>query len=66
MLHAVTDMVLQDGFLRLSQGGANGGKLRDNVDAIALFINHARNAAHLTLDLGQTFQTEIARRFLHT
>ena len=55
MLHAVGDVIAQDFFFDLSQSGANCRNLRHHVDAIAVFLNHARKPADLTFDPVEAF-----------
>ena len=50
MLDAMGDVIAQDLLLEAPQRGAHRRNLRDDVDAIAILIDHARDAAHLALD----------------
>lgn len=50
MLDAMADMIAQHLFLQPPQRRTHGGDLRDDVDAIAVVLDHARQAAHLTFD----------------
>src|SRR5262249_60657771 len=50
VLDAVRHVVAQDLVLEPAQGGAHGGDLRHHVDAIAVVLDHAGEAAHLALD----------------
>ena len=50
VLDAMRDVVAQDLLLNLPESGAHGGNLRDDVDAIAILLDHARKAADLPLD----------------
>ena len=43
-------MILQDLLLDPPQGGAYCRDLRDDVDAIAVSLDHAGDSAHLALD----------------
>jgi P-type Cu+ transporter len=49
-LHAVRDMIAQDFLLETPQRCPYRRNLRDDVDAIAIVLDHARDAAHLALD----------------
>ncbi len=51
------DVLLEDVLLKSSQGCTSGRYLRDNVDAVAVFLDHAGDAAHLPLDSIETFET---------
>lgn len=50
MLDAMRDMVAQYPVLDLLERGANRLDLMDDVDAIAVRFDHARDTTHLTLD----------------
>lgn len=65
MGHAMGDMVLQHLFLDALQRCPHGGDLRDNVNAIAVIIDHLHDAAHLALDLLQAGATCCLDFFLH-
>ena len=47
---AMRDVVAQDFLLDAAQRGAHRADLRDDVDAVALVLDHAGEAAHLALD----------------
>jgi hypothetical protein len=49
-LDAVADMILQDFLLDSPQRSAYCRDLRDDVDAIAVSLDHAGDSAHLALD----------------
>jgi hypothetical protein len=53
MLDTVADMVLEDFLLNPPQRGAHRGDLRDDVDAIAVTLDHASDPAHLALDAAE-------------
>ncbi len=53
--HAMRDMVAQHFLLDAAQRRAHGGNLRDDVDAIAVLLDHAREPAHLSFDPLQPF-----------
>src|SRR5258708_17529561 len=50
MLDAMGDVIAQDLLLDAPKRGPHRRNLRDDVDAIAILIDHARDAAHLALD----------------
>ena len=55
MVHAMGDMIAQDLFLDPAQRSAHRADLGDDVDAVALVLDHAGEAAHLALDAAETF-----------
>lgn len=55
MLDAMRHVILEHFFLDTPQRGAHGRNLRHDVDAISVFIDHSRQAAHLALDPAQSF-----------
>src|SRR3989304_20571 len=57
VLHAVRHVVAQDLLLDTAQRGAYGGNLRDDVDAVAVGLHHARKPPHLALDAAQPSET---------
>src|SRR5262249_3889257 len=65
MLDAMADMILQHDLLDPAQGGADRGDLRHHVDAIAIALHHAREAAHLAFDPGETLQAVLLGVLLH-
>ena len=58
-------MVLEDLVLDLLQRGFRRSYLRENIDAVAFFLDHARNASNLTFDAAQTGQCVMVNRMLH-
>jgi P-type Cu+ transporter len=58
-------VIAQDFLLHAAQGRAHGGNLRDDVDAVTVLVDHARESAHLTFDLVQTFLHRGLGFFLH-
>src|SRR5689334_5370911 len=50
-------VVPQDLLLKPAQGGAHGRDLGDDVDAIAIVLDHFRQPANLTLDPAQPLLT---------
>ena len=56
MLDAMANMILDNSIFDFGQRGAYGGNLGDNVDAISISLDHARNTADLTLNAAQAFQ----------
>lgn len=50
VLDAVADVVPEDFFLQSPQGGTNGADLGHDIDAVAVLVQHAGEAADLTFD----------------
>src|SRR6202050_692465 len=44
------DMVAKNLLLRAPERGTHGGELRDDIDAITVVLDHARQPAHLAFD----------------
>src|SRR5262245_59976116 len=65
MLDAMGDVVLQHLLLDPPQRGANRRDLRDDVDAVAVPVDHFREAADLALDPAQAFLTGCLDVFPH-
>ena len=57
VLDAVRDMVAQDLLLDALERRSGGGDLRDHVDAVAVFLDHAGETADLTFDAAEAFET---------
>ena len=55
MLDAMSHVVAQNLLLGASQCRAHGGDLGDNVNAVAVILDHAGEAADLAFDPAQTF-----------
>src|ERR1043166_1725867 len=55
MLDAVGDVIPQYLLLDAPERGADGGNLRHDVDAVAVLIDHLREAADLALDPAEAF-----------
>src|SRR5262245_137631 len=53
MLDAMRDMIAQNFLLDAAQRRAHRGDLRDDVDAVAVLVDHLRQAADLALDPAQ-------------
>src|SRR5262245_3141965 len=53
VVDAMLDMVLEHLVLYLLEGGAHGLQLGEDVDAVALLIDHPLDAAHLAFDAAQ-------------
>jgi len=56
MLDAMRDMVAQDFLFDSAQRRAHRGNLRDDVDAVAVVLDHAREPAHLAFDTVETLE----------
>ena len=65
VLDAGIHVVLQDLALDLAKRGLHGGDLGENVDAITLLADHARDASHLPLDPGKPLQALLLHPLLH-
>jgi hypothetical protein len=50
VLDTVAHVIVEDLFLQSPQRGANRRDLRNDVDAITVVLDHARDPAHLSLD----------------
>jgi hypothetical protein len=58
-------VVTQNFFLDTSQCRAYGGDLRDDIDAVAIILDHAGEAADLTFNPAQALQAGGFRVFRH-
>jgi P-type Cu+ transporter len=56
VLHTVTHMVLEDFFLQPPQRSTRRRDLRDDIDAIPILFDHARDATHLSFDPVQSLR----------
>jgi YHS domain-containing protein len=65
MLDAMRHVILQHLFLNAAKRGAHRRDLRDDVDAIAVLVDHLREAADLALDPAQAFLTGSLDVFSH-
>jgi hypothetical protein len=63
MLDAMGDVVLQDLLFDPPQRGAHRRDLRDDVDAVAVLVDHFREAADLALDPAQAFLQDALMSF---
>jgi hypothetical protein len=57
VLHAMRHVIAQHFLLDTTQRGAHRRNLRDDIDAIAVLIDHPGETADLTLDPAQAFLT---------
>src|SRR6266545_7107569 len=64
-LHAMCDVVAQDLLFHTSERCAHRRNLRDDVDAIAILVDHPRDAAHLALDPAQSLGAQCLDVFSH-
>ena len=55
MLNAVTDMIPKDFLLQPSQRRSYSRNLRDDVDAVAVLLDHSGKPAHLTFNPCEAF-----------
>ena len=65
VLDTVGDVITQNFLLDASQCRAYGGDLRDDIDAVAIILDHAGEAADLTFDAAQALQAGGFRAFRH-
>jgi len=56
MLDAMGDMIGEDLIFGTPQRGSRRRKLRHNIDAIAVVLDHARQPAHLPPDPAETLE----------
>src|SRR5262245_18454159 len=56
VLHAMRDVIAQDFLFQPPKRGAHRRDLGHDVDAVAILLDHARNAAHLALDPAQSLR----------
>ena len=55
-LHAVTRVIVEQPEGDLVEGGLHGGDLGEHVDAVAVVLDHALDAADLALDPGEAVE----------
>ena len=65
ILDAVRDMIAQDFLLGTPQCGAHSRNLRNDVNAVAIFSDHARKAANLPLDSVQPLDARCLDALAH-
>src|SRR5690348_13608980 len=65
VLDAMRDVLAQDLLLDAAQRRAHGADLRDDVDAVAIVLDHARKPAHLALDAAQPLEIGALAVLLH-
>ena len=53
LVHAVPGVPVEQAQGHLVESGLDRGDLRQHVDAVAVFLDHAADAAHLALDAPQ-------------
>ena len=63
--HAMLQVVAQGLLLDLVEGRAHGTDLGQHVDAVALFLDHARHAAHLAFDAAQARELGFLQPLVH-
>ena len=59
---AVADVILEELHRDALQRGRHGGDLREDVDAVALVLDHPLDAPHLTLDAVQALDQRVLLR----
>lgn len=57
VFHAVRHVILKDFFFDATQCGAHRRDLSDDINAVAIVIDHLREPANLTFDAVQAFLT---------
>ena len=60
---AIAGVVFEEFGFDFFEGCGHGFGLGDDVDAIAVLVNHAREAAHLAFDAGEAFGNITAASF---
>lgn len=63
---AMLQVVVQDLLLDLVERCPHRAHLVDNVDAVAIFLDHARDTAHLALDAAETGELGFLHLRVHT
>ena len=63
--HAMLQMISQRLLFDFVQRGANGANLGQHVDAVAFFLDHAGNTAHLALDTAEACELRFLDFFVH-
>ena len=66
LFDAMRDVLTQDFLLNASERSSDGGDLRDDIDAVAIFLNHAGETTNLALDAAQALDGRRFGRFAHT
>jgi hypothetical protein len=61
----MSDVDTQNLFFDTLQGGTDSGDLRNDVDAVAVLLDHTGEAAHLAFDTAETFQACRLRMLAH-
>jgi hypothetical protein len=56
VLHAMPNVIAQHLEFNAPERRSNGGDLSDDVDAVAIFLYHPGEAAHLAFDPAQAFE----------
>ena len=62
----MVEMMRQDFLLYLVERGAERSDLREYVDAVAVFFDHACHAAHLALNTAESRKLRFLRCVFHT
>jgi hypothetical protein len=55
MLDAMAHVIPEDFLFDSPQSRAHSGDLRNDIDAVSVFINHSRQTPHLAFDSVETF-----------
>jgi hypothetical protein len=65
VLDAMRHVIAQDFLFHATERRPHRRDLRDDVDAVALLVDHAREASHLPLDAAQALAAGRLAGFLH-
>ena len=57
MFDAMRNVIMKHLLFNATQSGPRGGDLRDNVDTVPIFFDHAHKAANLSFNPAQALQT---------
>ena len=66
MRHAMPQMVAERFLLDFIEGGTYGADLRDHVDAVAIFLDHAGDAPHLALYAAKPRELRLLELLVHS
>ena len=65
MFHAMADVIAKNFLFSTAKCGPHGRNLRHYVNAVAILVNHARQASDLTFDAIETFLNGIFSFCMH-
>src|SRR5690606_16725062 len=61
LVHAVVEVVVEQGEGDALEGAGRGGDLGEDVDAVRVLLHHAVDPAHLALDAAQPLEQGVLR-----